>query len=293
MKSEPYLGNPIRCKAVLNKYGFVFRKQYGQNFLIDGTVLDGIVSAAGIGPEDAVLEIGPGIGSLTQYLASAAGSVTAVELDKALLPILADTLSGWDNVRIVPGDILKLDVPALAEEIGGGRPVKVAANLPYYITTPILMKLFESRANFSSITVMVQKEVAERMETGPGSKAYGALSLAVQYYAKPERVLTVPAASFIPRPHVDSAVIRLTCHETPPVTPKSEALLFSLIRASFQQRRKTLANGIANSGEIPCGREAAQAAIETAGLPANVRGETLTLAEFAALSDALYAELNA
>ncbi len=284
---QPYLGNPLRCEAVLNKYGFSFRKKYGQNFLIDESVLEDTVDAAEIGPEDVVLEIGPGIGTLTQYLASAAAKVIAVEIDDALLPILDDTLSEWDNVKVLHADIMKIDIGQLAEAENGGKALKVVANLPYYITTPILMKLFESHAPIDSVTVMVQKEVAERIETGPGSKAYGALSLAIQYYAEPSIAVEVPASSFIPRPNVDSAVIVMKRWENPPVTVENETLLFQVIRASFQQRRKKLVNGIANAGDLSFTKEQVEGALVSIGLDTNVRGETLTLAQFGMLADEL------
>ena len=269
--TRPYLGNPKYTIEVLQKYGFVFQKRFGQNFLIDTRVLDRIIEASEITKDDFVLEIGPGIGTMTQYLADAAREVTAVEIDDALIPILQDTLKEWDNVSVIHGDILKTDIRKIADEKNQGRPIKVVANLPYYITTPIIMGLFESHVPVDSITVMVQKEVADRMQTGPGSKDYGALSLAVQYYAKPEIVANVPPNCFMPRPKVGSAVIRLTRHQNPPVQAKDEKLMFRIIRASFNQRRKTLANGLKNSQEC--------------GLPLNIRGEALTLEQFAALAD--------
>lgn len=286
--TAPYLGNPKRTIEVLQKYDFVFQKKYGQNFLIDTHVLDKIVNAAGITKEDFVLEIGPGIGTMTQYLADAAGKVFAVEIDKALIPILEDTLKDFTNVTIINEDILKVDIKKLAEEHNGGRPIKVVANLPYYITTPIIMGLFESHVPIDSITVMVQKEVADRMQVGPGTKDYGSLSLAVQYYARPYIVANVPPNCFMPRPKVGSAVIRLTAHEEPPVIVKDEKLMFRLIRASFNQRRKTLANGLNNSPELDFSKETIQTAIETCGFPAGIRGEALTLQDFANLADVLY-----
>ena len=289
-KREPYLGNPQATIAVLNKYGFTFQKKFGQNFLIDTHVLEKIIRAAEITEDDFVLEIGPGIGTMTQYLAYAAREVCAVEIDKSLIPILEDTLSDYDNVTVINEDILKVDIAKLAEEKNGGRPIKVVANLPYYITTPIIMGLFESHVPVESITVMVQKEVADRMQVGPGSKDYGALSLAVQYYAKPYIVANVPPNCFIPRPGVGSAVIRLTRYEEPPVTVKDESLMFKLIRASFNQRRKTLQNGIANSPELPYSKAQVEKALEKMELAANVRGESLTLAEFAKLSDIISEE---
>lgn len=281
------LGIPRNTIEILQKYQFRFQKKYGQNFLIDTSVLERIVAAAEITEEDCVLEIGPGIGAMTQRLAEAAGRVIAVEIDGALIPILQETLAEYRNVTVIHGDILKLDLGKLAEEYGGGRPMKVVANLPYYITTPIIMGLFESGVPLRSITIMVQKEVAERMQTGPGTKDYGALSLAVQYYAKPEIVANVPPNCFIPRPSVGSAVIRLTRYPEPPVNVKDEGRMFALIRASFNQRRKTLVNGLSNAPALHISREQAAAALEKMGLPATVRGETLTLEQFAELSDLL------
>ena len=286
-KVKPWLGEPQNTIAVLQKYGFVFQKKYGQNFLIDPHVLDKIVAAAGIGPDDFVVEIGPGIGTLTQYLAYAARSVCAVEIDKNLIPILEDTLSEYENVRVINHDVLKVDIAKLAEEENGGKPIKVVANLPYYITTPIIMGLFENHVPIKSITVMVQKEVADRMQVGPGTKDYGALSLAVQYYAKPYIVANVPPNCFMPRPKVGSAVIRLERYENPPVTVEDEKLMFRLIRASFNQRRKTLANGLKNSPELDYTKEEIEAAIEALGRGASIRGEALTLEEFAKLADLL------
>lgn len=284
--SKPTLGNPQNTIEILQKYHFNFQKKFGQNFLIDTHVLEKIISAAGITKDDMVLEIGPGIGTMTQYLAEAAGKVAAVEIDKNLIPILEDTLSEYDNVMVINDDVLKVDIRGLVEKENGGRPVKVVANLPYYITTPIIMGLFEGNVPVESITVMVQKEVADRMKTGPASKEYGALSLAVQYYANPEIVANVPPNCFMPRPNVGSAVIRLTRHETPVVDVKDEKLMFRIIRASFNQRRKTLVNGLKNSGEINFSKEQIEAAITTIGKPLTIRGEALTLAEFAALSNA-------
>ena len=281
------LGNPQETIAVLQKYGFNFQKKLGQNFLIDTHVLDKIIAAAEIGPDDFVLEIGPGIGTMTQYLAESAREVVAVEIDKNLIPILEDTLSAYDNVTVINDDILKVDIQKLAEEKNGGKPIKVVANLPYYITTPIIMGLFESEVPLSSITVMVQKEVADRMQTGPGSKDYGALSLAVQYYAEPYIVANVPPNCFMPRPAVGSAVIRLTRYEKKPVEVKDPAFMFKLIRASFNQRRKTLQNGLHNSSELQLPKEKVVQALEEMGLPAAVRGEKLDLAQFARLADLL------
>ena len=284
---EPTLGNPQNTIEVLQKYNFSFQKKFGQNFLIDTHVLDKIIQSANITKDDMVLEIGPGIGTMTQYLAQAAGKVIAVEIDKNLIPILEDTLSGYDNVRVINEDVLKLDLKKLADEENNGKPVKVVANLPYYITTPIIMGLFEKHVPLLSVTVMVQKEVADRMQVGPGTKDYGALSLAVQYYAEPYIVANVPPNCFIPRPGVGSAVIRLTRFQEPPVKVKDEQLMFRLIRASFNQRRKTLQNGIANSGELSFTKEEVAKALESLGISANIRGESLGLAEFAALSDIL------
>ena len=279
------LSDPKKTIEVIQKYQFAFQKRFGQNFLIDAHVLEKIVSAAGITKDDCVLEIGPGIGTMTQYLAESAGQVIAVEIDTNLLPILADTLKDYSNVKVINQDILKVDINELVKEYNNGRPIKVVANLPYYITTPIIMGLFESNVPIDNITVMVQKEVADRMQVGPGSKDYGALSLAVQYYAEPYIVANVPPNCFMPRPNVGSAVIRLTRHQTPPVTAKDPKLMFALIRASFNQRRKTLQNGLNNSPDISFTKEQIAAAIESLGLPAAVRGEALTLEQFAALSD--------
>ncbi|MDE7063785.1 MAG: 16S rRNA (adenine(1518)-N(6)/adenine(1519)-N(6))-dimethyltransferase RsmA [Lachnospiraceae bacterium] len=281
------LGNPQNTIAVLQKYQFHFQKKFGQNFLIDPHVLEKIVEAAGITKQDFVLEIGPGIGTMTQYLCENARAVAAVEIDRNLIPILEDTLSSYENVILINEDILKVDIAALAQEQNGGHPIKVVANLPYYITTPIIMGLFESHVPIDSITVMVQKEVADRMQQGPGSKEYGALSLAVQYYARPEIVANVPPNCFMPRPNVGSAVIRLTRHEKPPVEAADEKLMFSIIRASFNQRRKTLANGLHNSGVVSLSKEEIEESIRELGYPVNIRGEALSLAEFAALSDIL------
>ena len=286
--SKPTLGNPQNTIEILQKYNFTFQKKFGQNFLIDTHVLDKIIRAAEITKEDMVLEIGPGIGTMTQYLAEAAGKVVAVEIDKNLIPILSDTLSAYENVTIINEDVLKLDIQKLANEENQGRPIKVVANLPYYITTPIIMGLFENHVPVESITVMVQKEVADRMQTGPGNKDYGALSLAVQYYAEPYIVANVPPNCFMPRPKVGSAVIRLTCHEQPPVEVKDERLMFYIIRASFNQRRKTLANGLNNSDKLSFSKEEITEAIESLGKGSSVRGEALTLEEFAELSNYLW-----
>ena len=283
--TAPYLGNPKRTIEVLQKYEFVFQKKFGQNFLIDTHVLDKIINAADITKDDFVLEIGPGIGTMTQYLACAAREVYAVEIDKALIPILEDTLSDYSNVTVLNEDILKVDIRKLAEEHNQGKPIKVVANLPYYITTPIIMGLFEGHLPIESITVMVQKEVADRMQVGPGTKDYGALSLAVQYYAEPYIVANVPPNCFMPRPKVGSAVIRLTRHKEAPVKTVDEKLMFRLIRASFNQRRKTLANSLKNSPELSFTKEEIQDAIAACGFKEGVRGEALTLADFAALTD--------
>lgn len=282
---EPTLGSPQNTIEVLQKYKFNFQKKFGQNFLIDSHVLDKIIASAEITKDDFVLEIGPGIGTMTQYLAQAAGEVVAVEIDKNLIPILEDTLDGYENVTIINNDVLKVDLEALARERNGGRPIKVVANLPYYITTPIIMGLFEKHVPLKSITVMVQKEVADRMQVGPGTKDYGALSLAVQYYAKPYIVANVPPNCFMPRPKVGSAVIRLDRYDEPPVQVKDELLMFKIIRASFNQRRKTLANGLNNSPEIQISKEIITEAIESLGKGPSIRGEALTLEEFATLSD--------
>lgn len=280
------LSNPQKTIEIIQKYGFDFQKKFGQNFLIDPRVLDKIIAAAEITKDDFVLEIGPGIGTMTQYLAEAAREVTAVEIDRNLIPILSETLSEYENVTVLNQDVLKTDIAAIAQERNAGRPIKVVANLPYYITTPIIMGLFESRVPIDSITVMVQKEVAQRMQAQPGTKDYGALSLAVQYYAEPYIAANVPPNCFIPRPNVGSAVIRLKKYENPPVKVQDEGLLFRLIRASFNQRRKTLVNGLKNSAELPFSKEQILAAIEATGLAENIRGEALTLAQFAQLSDA-------
>lgn len=281
------LGNPKNTIEIIQKYEFMFQKKFGQNFLIDTHVLEKIISAAGITKNDCVLEIGPGIGTMTQYLAENAGHVVAVEIDRNLIPILKETLADYDNVTVINEDILRVDIKALAEEYNGGKPIKVVANLPYYITTPIIMGLFESGVPIDNITVMVQKEVADRMKEGPGSKDYGALSLAVQYYAEPEVVANVPPNCFIPRPNVGSAVIRLTRHKEMPVEVKNPALMFKIIRASFNQRRKTLQNGLGNAPELPYTKEQIAAAIAEMGLTPTIRGEALSLAQFAQLSDIL------
>lgn len=279
------LSDPKKTIEVIQKYQFAFQKRFGQNFLIDAHVLEKIVSAAGITKDDCVLEIGPGIGTMTQYLAESAGQVIAVEIDTNLLPILADTLKDYSNVKVINQDILKVDINELVKEYNNGRPIKVVANLPYYITTPIIMGLFESNVPIDNITVMVQKEVADRMQVGPGSKDYGALSLAVQYYAYPYIVANVPPNCFIPRPNVGSAVIRLTRYQEPPVQVKDPKLMFKLIRASFNQRRKTLQNGLNNSPEISFSKEEITKAIESLGVSPSVRGEALSLEQFAQLAN--------
>lgn len=281
------LGTPKSTIEIIQKYQFTFQKKFGQNFLIDSHVVEKIIRAAEITKEECVLEIGPGIGTMTQYLAEHARQVIAVEIDGSLIPILNETLAPYENVTVMNQDILKTDICALVQKYNGGKPVKVVANLPYYITTPIIMKLLESNVPLDNITVMVQKEVADRMQAGPGNKEYGALSLAVQYYARPYIAANVPPNCFIPRPSVGSAVIRLTRHKNPPVQVDDPQFMFQLIRASFNQRRKTLQNGLNNSPDIPYSKETILAAIESIGLPAAVRGETLTLGQFAALADCL------
>ena len=279
------LGNPKNTIAVLQKYHFNFQKKYGQNFLIDTHVLEKIIAASEIGPDDFVLEIGPGIGTMTQYLCEAAREAAAVEIDRNLIPVLEDTLSAYKNVEIIHADILKLDIADFIQRKNHGKPIKVVANLPYYITTPIVMGLLEGRLPIQSITIMVQKEVAERMQAKAGGKDYGALSLAVQYYAKAEIVANVPPNCFMPRPKVGSAVIRLTRHAAPLVHTEDEALMFRIIRASFNQRRKTLVNGIANAGILPFTKEQIQEGISKLGVSANIRGEKLTLEQFAVLTN--------
>lgn len=280
-----HLGNPTNTREIIDKYGFMFQKRFGQNFLIDGNVVEKIVREAGVTKDDFVLEIGPGIGTMTQLLCENAREVAAVEIDTNLIPILKETLAPYDNVTVINEDILKVDIPALAQEKNGGRPIKVVANLPYYITTPIIMGLFESHVPIDSITIMVQREVADRMQVGPGTKDYGALSLAVQYYAKPEIVLNVPPTCFMPRPNVGSAVIRLKKHETCPVQVEDAEFMFRLIRASFNQRRKTLANGLSNSSELTLSKEKIAEAIESLGVSPSIRGEALTLEQFAQLAN--------
>ncbi|MBE5876572.1 MAG: 16S rRNA (adenine(1518)-N(6)/adenine(1519)-N(6))-dimethyltransferase RsmA [Lachnospiraceae bacterium] len=281
------LGNPTNTIAVLQKYGFNFQKKYGQNFLIDSNILENIIDAAEVTKDDCVIEIGPGIGTMTQYLCENAREVVAVEIDKNLIPILADTLSAYDNITVINEDILKVDINKIVQEKNQGRPVKVVANLPYYITTPIIMGLFESHVPLDSITIMVQKEVADRMQVGPGTKDYGALSLAVQYYADPQIEMIVPATCFMPRPNVDSAVIKLTRYQNPPVQALDEGFMFDVIRASFNQRRKTLVNGLTNAGNLKVSKDKVLEVLEEMGLPATIRGEALTLEQFARLSDLL------
>lgn len=286
------LGNPKETIEVLNKYHFTFQKKFGQNFLIDTHVLEKIVKAAGVTKDDMVIEIGPGIGTLTQYLCEAAREVIAVEIDKTLIPILEDTLSAYSNVTVINEDILKLDINRLVQEKNNNKPVKIVANLPYYITTPIIMGLFETHVPVDNITVMVQKEVADRMQSGPGTKNYGALSLAVQYYAKPYIAANVPPNCFIPRPNVGSAVIRLDLHKEQPLQVCDENLMFRIIRASFNQRRKTLVNGLNNSSEISLQKDIIAEAIEELGVTPTIRGEALTLEQFAKLSNVIYKKIN-
>ena len=282
-----YLGNSARTKEVLARYNMSAKKKFGQNFLIDGGVLEGIVEAAGVTDKDCVLEIGPGIGTLTQYLAEAAGRVVAVEIDKTLLPVLADTLSEYNNVTVINEDVLKVDIDRIIKEYNEGRPIKVVANLPYYITTPIIMKLFESGALIESITVMVQKEVADRMAAGPGNKDYGSLSLAVGFYAEANTVIDVPPSSFIPQPNVGSAVVKLTKYPEPKVKVKDSKYLFEIIRTSFNQRRKTLSNSLSNNPSLGVSRDKVTVALVEMGIDERARGETLTLEQFAELSDIL------
>lgn len=281
------LGIPQNTIEILRKYQFRFQKKYGQNFLIDTSVLERIIKAAGIGPEDCVLEIGPGIGTMTQYLAENAGKVIAVEIDKALIPILEETLGAYGNVTVLQGDILKVDVAELAKKYHGGKPLKVVANLPYYITTPIIMGLFEKKVPLDSVTVMVQKEVADRMQAQPGTKDYGALSLAVQYHASPEIAANVPPNCFMPRPAVGSAVVKLKCFEKPPVEVRDEKFMFALIRAAFNQRRKMLVNALAGAGERALSKEQIETALKKLDIPVQIRGERLSLEEFAKLADTL------
>lgn len=286
----PTLGNPTETIEILKKYNFNFQKRFGQNFLIDSNILEKIVEAAEITPDDCVLEIGPGIGTMTQYLAESAREVIAVEIDKSLIPVLEDTLSSYQNVIVINKDILKVDINELVQEKNRGREVKIVANLPYYITTPIIMELFESHVPLKSITIMVQKEVADRMQVGPGTKDYGALSLAVQYYANPRIITYVSPSCFIPKPNVGSAVIRLDKYKEPPVKAEDEAFLFAIIRAAFNQRRKTLVNGLSHAGELGISRQQAEEALLKMQLSPSIRGEALTLREFAVLSNILYCQ---
>ena len=284
------LGNGKKTAEIIEKYRFSFQKKFGQNFLIDSNILEKIVDSAELTDQDCVLEIGPGIGTMTQYLAEQAREVIAVEIDKNLIPILEETLGDYDNVTVINEDILKVDINRIVQERNGGRPIKVVANLPYYITTPIIMALFEKHIPLQSITIMVQKEVADRMQVGPGTKDYGALSLAVQYYSKPEIVARVPASCFMPRPNVDSTVIRLERYDEPPVEVADESYLFAVIRASFNQRRKTLVNGLTNAGNLGVSRPDVEKVLAEMELSPTVRGETLTLEQFAELSSRLYRE---
>ncbi|MBE6015827.1 MAG: 16S rRNA (adenine(1518)-N(6)/adenine(1519)-N(6))-dimethyltransferase RsmA [Lachnospiraceae bacterium] len=284
------IGNPKSTMEIISKYNFNFKKDFGQNFLIDGNVLSRIVECAEVTGDDTVIEIGPGIGSMTQYLCRAAKHVIAIEIDKTLIPILEETLGEYDNIQIINEDVLKVDLKAIAEEYNGGRPVKVVANLPYYITTPIIMGLFEKDVPIDSITVMVQKEVADRMQVGPGTKDYGALSLAVQFYSKPHIVLNVSPECFVPKPKVGSAVIRMDKYDEPPIKAQDSKFMFKVIRAAFNQRRKTLVNALKNSAELSLDKESIESAIRELGLSPTVRGEALTLEEFARLSDILYKE---
>lgn len=284
------LGNGKKTAEIIEKYRFSFQKKFGQNFLIDSNILEKIVDSAELTDQDCVLEIGPGIGTMTQYLAEQAREVIAVEIDKNLIPILEETLGDYDNVTVINEDILKVDINRIVQERNGGRPIKVVANLPYYITTPIIMALFEKHIPLQSITIMVQKEVADRMQVGPGTKDYGALSLAVQYYSKPEIVARVPASCFMPRPNVDSTVIRLERYEEPLVEVADESYLFAVIRASFNQRRKTLVNGLTNAGNLGVSRPDVEKVLAEMELSPTVRGETLTLEQFAELSSRLYRE---
>ncbi|MDO4302980.1 MAG: 16S rRNA (adenine(1518)-N(6)/adenine(1519)-N(6))-dimethyltransferase RsmA [Bacillota bacterium] len=290
-----YLGTPTATAEIIKKYGFAFQKKYGQNFLVDANILEKIISCSEITRDDCVVEIGPGIGTMTQYLAERAGCVVAIEIDKNLIPILNETLKEYDNVTIINDDVLKVDINKIAEVKNNGRPIKVVANLPYYITTPIIMGLFESHVPLSSITIMVQREVADRMQVGPGTKDYGALSLAVQYYARPEIVMNVPASCFMPRPGVGSAVIRLNRYDEPPIQAKDEKKMFAIIRAAFNQRRKTLANALSNGlsykdetgNTVNVSRQDVCGALDKMGLSQSIRGEALTLKQFAELSDLL------
>lgn len=285
-----YLASPRETKAIIDSYSFSFQKKFGQNFLVDSNVLENIIEKAGITEDDLVLEIGPGIGTMTQYLCESAREVVAIEIDETLIPILNYTLEDYDNVEIINDDALKTDIEKIVKKKNSGKPIKVVANLPYYITTPIIMGLLEGKAPIESITIMVQKEVAERMQTGPGSKDYGALSLAVQYYADANILMTVPASCFMPRPKVDSSVIKLDIYDKPPVDVCDEEMMFKIIRASFNQRRKTLVNGLKNASNLPFTKEEIEESIEKLGEDVRVRGEKLTLEQFAKLTNILMGE---
>lgn len=285
-----YLASPRETKAIIDSYSFSFQKKFGQNFLVDSNVLENIIEKAGITEDDLVLEIGPGIGTMTQYLCESAREVVAIEIDETLIPILNYTLEDYDNVEIINDDALKTDIEKIVKKKNSGKPIKVVANLPYYITTPIIMGLLEGKAPIKSITIMVQKEVAERMQTGPGSKDYGALSLAVQYYADANILMTVPASCFMPRPKVDSSVIKLDIYDKPPVDVCDEEMMFKIIRASFNQRRKTLVNGLKNASNLPFTKEEIEESIEKLGEDVRVRGEKLTLEQFAKLTNILMGE---
>ncbi|HAR92230.1 MAG TPA: 16S rRNA (adenine(1518)-N(6)/adenine(1519)-N(6))-dimethyltransferase [Eubacterium sp.] len=285
-----YLASPRETKAIIDSYSFSFQKKFGQNFLVDSNVLENIIEKAGITEDDLVLEIGPGIGTMTQYLCESAREVVAIEIDETLIPILNYTLEDYDNVEIINDDALKTDIEKIVKKKNSGKPIKVVANLPYYITTPIIMGLLEGKAPIESITIMVQKEVAERMQTGPGSKDYGALSLAVQYYADANILMTVPASCFMPRPKVDSSVIKLDIYDKPPVEVCDEEMMFKIIRASFNQRRKTLVNGLKNASNLPFTKEEIEESIEKLGEDVRVRGEKLTLEQFAKLTNILMGE---
>ena len=285
-----YLASPRETKAIIDSYSFSFQKKFGQNFLVDSNVLENIIEKAGITEDDLVLEIGPGIGTMTQYLCESAREVVAIEIDETLIPILNYTLEDYDNVEIINDDALKTDIEKIVKKKNGGKPIKVVANLPYYITTPIIMGLLEGKAPIESITIMVQKEVAERMQTGPGSKDYGALSLAVQYYADANILMTVPASCFMPRPKVDSSVIKLDIYDETPVDVCDEEMMFKIIRASFNQRRKTLVNGLKNASNLPFTKEEIEESIEKLGEDVRVRGEKLTLEQFAKLTNILMGE---
>ncbi len=290
--SDIRIANPIRTAGILRRYGLFAKKKYGQNFLIDEGILAEIVDASKISDADLAVEIGPGIGAMTEFLCERAGRVLAIEIDDRLIPVLDETVGHFENLTVLNADVLKTDIGAWARENAPGKSIRVVANLPYYITTPILMALLEGDAPIASITVMVQREVAERMISGPGTKDYGALSLAVQYYAEPRIVLTVPPEAFDPKPGVESAVITLEKYDKPPVEVPDEKLLFDVIRASFSQRRKTLANGLGNSPDIALGKEDINRVITSCGWDERIRGEMLTLSEFAKLTEMIYTELH-